>query len=414
MIRMTALLLGALAFAPLVPQGCPMSSTPTDVPPTSGDRPVLDVSASSDVDEAAVDTVVTLQATTDAVGMVHYAWLQTAGPGVAIQGSDQAAATFGAPSVENDTSLAFLVTAQDENGAVGQASVGVTILADPNYVPYDFVIDDDGSSGGSSLGGPTADAGPDLQAIPNDIVTLSAADSEGSSLSYNWRQVDGDDLTIQNATEETASVVAPGHKADGENEYRFRLRVTDSRGRTSTDEVILEVLDSKNVGQRVKIVTSMGDIIIELYEDDAPISTENFLNYVDSGFYSNTLFHRVIPGFVAQGGGFEPGLNKKDTEDPIELESDNGLKNDRGTVALARTNDPDSATSQFFVNLVDNDFLNYSPENPGYAVFGRVFQGMDVVDRIAVVPTESRSGFDDVPVVDVIIQSATRIDRLGE
>lgn len=161
---------------------------------------------------------------------------------------------------------------------------------------------------------------------------------------------------------------------------------------------------------QVVLNTSMGDIVIELYEEHAPLSTDNFLQYVGAGHYDNVLFHRVIPGFMVQGGGFSVGLVERPTRAPIPNESDNGLRNRRGTVAMARTSDPDSATAQFFINLVDNAFLDPSGGGAdGYAVFGRVVQGMSVVDAIANVQTESRGGMDDVPVENVRIVTARRL-----
>jgi cyclophilin family peptidyl-prolyl cis-trans isomerase len=155
--------------------------------------------------------------------------------------------------------------------------------------------------------------------------------------------------------------------------------------------------------------TSLGNFEVELFEKEAPVSSENFLAYVDDGFFDGVIFHRVIPGFMIQGGGFEPGMKQKKTKAPIKNEANNGLKNSRGTLAMARTNDINSATAQFFVNLVDNDFLDYSgPSNYGYAVFGKVTAGMDVIDKIAKVATTNRSGHQNVPAADVVITKASR------
>lgn len=161
---------------------------------------------------------------------------------------------------------------------------------------------------------------------------------------------------------------------------------------------------------QLTLVTSMGTVVMELNPAKAPITVNNFLRYANEGFYSNLLFHRVISNFMIQGGGFTTGMVQKSmTYAPIKLESNNGLSNVRGTVAMARTNVADSATSQFFINVVDNLFLNYaSTASPGYAVFGKVVQGMDVVDLIKVVPTSSRGAYGDVPVTDVLIQSVTQ------
>lgn len=152
---------------------------------------------------------------------------------------------------------------------------------------------------------------------------------------------------------------------------------------------------------KVEIKTTEGDIILELYPDKAPVTVENFLVYVNEKAYDNTIFHRVIADFMIQGGGFTEDGEEKPTHSPIKLESDNGLKNNRGTIAMARTMIPDSATNQFFINLVNNDFLNYGERDEGYAVFGKVIKGMDVVDKIGAEKTDST----DKPVKDIKILS---------
>lgn len=163
----------------------------------------------------------------------------------------------------------------------------------------------------------------------------------------------------------------------------------------------------KQMGSRVKLETSMGDIVIELDEKKAPVTVANFRKYAKDGFYAGTIFHRVISGFMIQGGGFTEDMAKKDTDKPIINEAGNGLKNDRGTIAMARTSNPNSASSQFFINLKNNDFLNFTgPTNPGYAVFGKVVEGMDIVDKIAAVTTKLRRGMPDVPIEPVVIISA--------
>ena len=162
----------------------------------------------------------------------------------------------------------------------------------------------------------------------------------------------------------------------------------------------------------IRFTTNKGVFDVELNEAAAPKTCENFLQYVRSGFYNGTIFHRVISGFMIQGGGFEPGLQQKETKAPIENEANNGLKNDKYTIALARTNDPHSATSQFFINVADNDFLNHTSPTPrgwGYAVFGKVVAGTDVVDDIAAVRTASRSWYGDVPVEDVVMEKVEEI-----
>lgn len=158
----------------------------------------------------------------------------------------------------------------------------------------------------------------------------------------------------------------------------------------------------------VTLDTSMGKIKLELDKEKAPISVENFLGYVNSGHYSKTIFHRVIKGFMIQGGGMDEKMTEKTTRKPIENEAKNGLKNDRGAIAMARTNDPNSATAQFFINTVNNDFLNPNSSNPaGYAVFGKVIEGMDVVDKIAAVKTTTKANMSDVPASPITIESAT-------
>lgn len=166
---------------------------------------------------------------------------------------------------------------------------------------------------------------------------------------------------------------------------------------------------SKKGNPMIRMTTSQGVIDIELFEKEAPATTANFLQYVKDGFFDGVVFHRVIPGFMVQGGGFAPGMKQKPTRATIQNEADNGLKNKRGTLAMARTSDPHSASAQFFINLVDNSFLDFTAKNDrgwGYAVFGRVTAGMDVVDKIAKAPTANVGGHGDVPVQDVVIQSA--------
>ncbi|SDZ97076.1 peptidylprolyl isomerase [Nitrosospira multiformis] len=159
----------------------------------------------------------------------------------------------------------------------------------------------------------------------------------------------------------------------------------------------------------IRLQTNYGDIMLELDHEKAPVTVQNFIDYVNSGYYDNTIFHRVIDGFMIQGGGFESGMIQKKTRAPIANEAGNGLKNDKYTIAMARTSDPHSATGQFFINVKDNDFLNYkSPtaQGYGYCVFGKVVEGMDVVDKIKKVKTGTRSGHQDVPVENAILEKA--------
>ncbi len=168
-----------------------------------------------------------------------------------------------------------------------------------------------------------------------------------------------------------------------------------------------------NTHTKVKLTTTLGDIVIQLEDEKAPLSAANFIAYVKQGFYNGTIFHRVIPGFMAQGGGFDTAFKQKDTNAQIKNEADNGLKNKRGTLAMARTNDPNSATAQFFINYKDNSFLDHTSPSAsgwGYAVFGEVIEGMDVADDMAKQPTGNRGGHQDVPKTDIIIEKAEIVE----
>lgn len=168
----------------------------------------------------------------------------------------------------------------------------------------------------------------------------------------------------------------------------------------------------------ISMKTNHGTIVLELYPEKAPITVKNFVSYIEDGFFNGTIFHRVIPGFMIQGGGFVPGMTQKDTRANIKNEADNGLSNDIGTIAMARTPDPDSASSQFFINAKDNHFLNYSAPTAqgwGYCVFGKVIEGMDVIQNIEKTATSSSGGHQDVPVEDVIIEEFTIVtEETGE
>jgi cyclophilin family peptidyl-prolyl cis-trans isomerase len=188
-----------------------------------------------------------------------------------------------------------------------------------------------------------------------------------------------------------------------------------SQGQVERKQISKEPKKMDTAATKVKLETSMGDIVIELEREKAPVTVENFLGYVEKGFYDRTIFHRVIQGFMIQGGGFTAEMKDKPTEAPIVNEASGGLKNERGTIAMARTNNPDSATSQFFINHKDNANLNYGgPATPGYAAFGRVVEGMEVVDAIAAVRTTTKMGtmkgrqapMQDVPAEPVVIESA--------
>lgn len=178
-------------------------------------------------------------------------------------------------------------------------------------------------------------------------------------------------------------------------------------------EVVEDAMATMDGNPTVLLETNKGNITIELWADKAPLSVENFLTYTDAGFYDGLIFHRVIPGFMVQGGGFDQDMVQKSNFEPIKNEAKSDVPNQRGTLAMARTNVVDSATSQFFINLVDNDFLNHTDETSrgfGYAVFGEVIDGMDVVDSIAEVDTGTVRGFRDVPTEAVIINSASRVN----
>jgi len=244
----------------------------------------------------------------------------------------------------------------------------------------------------------TAEASDEL-VDPGQTTTLSAQVSGGTPpYSYQWS---GDGWTGSDN---------PSHTVTVNEGALYKVTVTDSSDPVQTASAVVTVRTTP--ATVVRLETTMGDIEIELNEIAAPVTVENFLTYVEEGFYDGadglgaTIFHRVIAEFMVQCGGFTAELVQKDTHDPIVNEASNGLKNDRGTVAMARTNEPDSATSQFYINVVDNDSLNYSDSNPGYAVFGKVVSGMDVVDAISRVHTTSQEGHDDVPVEPIVITAA--------
>ena len=171
-------------------------------------------------------------------------------------------------------------------------------------------------------------------------------------------------------------------------------------------------LSTSVVAVEVDMITNQGTIRIDLNETAAPKTVSNFLRYVDEGFYEQTIFHRVMPGFMIQGGGFSKTLERKDTHHALAYEGDNGLYNDRGTIAMARTQDPNSATSQFFINQVDNTFLNHGVRGNGYTVFGKVISGLEVVDKIAKIPTKVVGPYRNVPTSTVLIERIVRLEKL--
>ncbi|MGD2093730.1 MAG: peptidylprolyl isomerase [Phycisphaerales bacterium] len=210
-------------------------------------------------------------------------------------------------------------------------------------------------------------------------------------------------------------IVLTGGCGESAKKGQMEMEMTGQETKMAEPETKMTKVKKNMAGSGTKIVkfeTSMGDILVELDEKAAPLSVRNFLGYVNEGFYDGVIFHRVIPNFMIQGGGFTVEMEKKATRDPIVNEASNGLSNVRGSIAMARTNMPDSATSQFFINHKDNGFLNYVDESrPGYTVFGKTIEGMDVVDKIAAVKTGVRNGRKDVPVEPVVIKSAKVVSR---
>lgn len=396
MIRLLAFTLTVAALAPLSPLGCP----PTDTLPNDGtpvERGSIDTTAQAPATATAGQTV-RLEATA-AGGQVRYAWLQTAGPGVQILNPQRARASFVAPSLKADQRLRFMVTTRNDVGDVGRAEVDVTVAADPNY--------GQGTGGGGGL--PVANAGPDQRVLPAAHVTLDGSASSGIDLTYRWRQLSGTTVTLSAANSVRTMFVAPAYDPSRTNVLLFELAVTDGDGHTVTDRTQVTIRDPSLSDRKVQVNTTLGSFTLELEPEKAPRTVANFLEYVDDGFYDGTLFHRVIKDFVIQGGGYTSGMVEKETRDPIINEADNGLSNVRGTVAMARAQDPDSATSQFYINLKDNLDLDAGPGQRGYTVFGHVAEGMDVVDRIAEVDTGEQEGFQDVPLEDVVIQSIRRV-----
>jgi len=277
---------------------------------------------------------------------------------------------------------------------------------------------------------------PEAAQVGEEIELRARVRDAAGAVEYRWHQTFGRAVTVEGADSAALRFRAPSIATEQAVRFRVDVRSGERAGQAEAsvriaadagfvggprpDDGAAGVEDDPNqaptddeddLKPQVRLVTSLGDIVVELDRERAPITVKNFLQYVDDGFYEDTLFHRVIAGFVVQGGGFEPGLVRKEPGDPIENESDNGLRNDRGTIAMARTSAPDSATSQFYFNLVDNSSLNARNGADGYAVFGRVLEGLDVMDAIAASPTESRNGQADVPVEDVLLERAERIQR---
>lgn len=385
---------GVICF--LVLGGCPLLVGGGE----TGDPPApLTVSADGPA-SVSVDETATLTATVGdtAVAPLAFAWAQLAGPPITLRDASTATATFTAPSIELPRLATFRVTVTDAQGATGTATVEVIINGDPLFgLPPDF------GTGQASV--PVARAGDDREYGAGDPVELDGAASSGAELRYSWAQADGDDVGLTGTDQAVATFTAPALGAD--NAYMFELTVTDAFGRVATDVVTVTVVERPEV----QIDTTLGSFTVRLEPGRAPKTVANFLQYVEDDFYPGTIFHRVISDFVIQGGGFEPGLEQKVTRAPIELEADNGLSNTRGTIAMARTSEPNSAAAQFYVNLVDNSAdLDPSDESPGYTVFGEVIAGLDVVDAIAAVATETVDGFENVPETDVLITDVSRVN----
>lgn len=381
--------------------GCATPTEQTEPPP----RGTIATSATAPA-VAQFDDEVALEAT--APEAVSFSWFQTGGPGVRITDANAPRATFRAPSLETQATLRFVVTARGSDDSVGTADVKVVVAADPLFGQRNPPP----PNGGGSQSLLFARAGADRSAQEGTTVTLDGGGSTGTGLTYLWRQVFGTTVALAAPTEVRTTFTAPAFVSSGTNRLEFELQVRDSAGRTSRDRVIITITrDSSQPPPpgpktRVRFETTMGNFVIELEDQLAPRTVENFLQYVDDDFYDGLLIHRVVPGFVIQGGGYLPGLIEREPRDPVPSEADNGLSNTRTTVAMALSaGNPDSGTSQFFVNLVDNISLDAQQ----FTVFGRVVEGMTVVDNIATVPTTSRNGFNDVPVDDIIINDVVRL-----
>lgn len=249
-------------------------------------------------------------------------------------------------------------------------------------------------------------------------------DVDATTLSVHWYQTFGRQIEIMNADKAVANFTAPSLESD--QTFTFRVDVETTAGKVFSKTItILVKADPKYTSSEnndsddtetdmhpvVLIATSMGNITVTLNREKAPLTVNNFLRYVDDDFYDGTLFHRVIEDFMIQGGGYDEDLQIKSTRPSILNESDNGLSNLRGTISMAHSSDPDSATSQFFINLVDNTHLDYDGNQ--HAVFGEVTDGMSVVDAIGAVETETRDSMSDVPKVNVVVHSITRVGDSG-
>jgi peptidyl-prolyl cis-trans isomerase A (cyclophilin A) len=390
---------------------CPPTST--NNPPPAGERGTIATSAAAPPTALPGERVTLIASASgeNADNSVKFSWAQIGGPGVALDNADHAAAAFDAPSLRANSLLKFVVTTSNAAGDVGRAEAQVEVAGDPNF-QGNGNVNDNGGTPGAAL--PIADAGESRTVEELETVFLDASGSTGDGLSYQWRQTGGPTITLEDARTSQARFNAPNLDGQTQLVLDFELMITDRFGRTSAAPVTITITPAEQAPDeehpRVRMRTDLGNIIIEFDHTRAPLTVDNFLEYVDDGFYDNTIIHRVEPGFVIQGGGYGPGLVVKQARDPIPNESNNGLSNDRGTIAMARTSDLNSATSQFFINLRDNTSLNATQDANGYAVFGMVVQGMTVVDQIASQETESRNGLQNVPVRDVVVLSVDRIE----
>lgn len=339
--------------------------------------------------EGIVGTVVTLDGSGSSDSnhdMLFYRWSLAAKPAGSIaelQSSAVVKPTF-TPDVAGP--YVFNLIVNDGTGGSAVASVTITAIV-ANIIPL-------------------ANAGGAQSVVAGTLVTLDgsgSSDANHDPLTYRWEITSKPAGSLAALSSTTA--VKPTFTAYDAGTYVVQLVVNDGR----VDSVAAIVNITANLPETVVVMeTTLGTIKIALHEAAAPLTTKNFLDYVNSGFYNNTIFHRVIPGFMVQGGGFTADLTQKPTNAAIKNEAANGLKNLRGTVAMARTSDVDSATDQFFINVVDNSFLDFvDTANYGYAVFGDVVEGMDVVDKIAAVATGSSGSMSDVPLVSVVITLIT-------
>ncbi len=306
-----------------------------------------------------------------------YSWAQIDGAEVTLSSATVAQPKFTAP--ESPTVLTFELTVTDSQGASDVDTVTITVTEAPNAPP-------------------SAHAGEDRNVVAGLAVTLdglASSDPEGDPLSFSWEQTDGVDVELSDPDSPQPTFTVP----EGAEVLSFMLTVDDGREGVDTASVTLTVLSEP----RVRLSTSMGDVLVEILLDETPITSVNFLQYVEDGFYNGTIFHRIVPDFVVQGGGFLPGMvAQEDVRDPILNEFDPERSNVRGTVAMAKVgNDPDSATSQFFFNLADNS-ENLDNQNGGFTVFARVLEGMDVVDAMAEVELDG-----ETPLEDVLLTTAT-------